>query len=183
MARGSKISRENLLAAAERLVQEKGAAALTIGALAAEAGVSKGGVQTMFGTKEALILDLVRHWLDREQSEFRKALEAQPNASATLVHIDQTQRLENASHAKIAALLAVASHSPQHSGITQAWYAERANEFRAASEDERQKRLAFLAAEGAYFLRFLVGIDFSSAAWDEIFADIRSLSSPEHNGD
>lgn len=179
MARGSKISREDLLAAAERLVQTKGAAALTIGALAVEAGVSKGGVQTMFGTKEALILDLVRHWLDREQVEFRMTLEAQTNADPTMVHIDQTQRLDGASHAKIAALLALASHSPQHAGMAQAWYAERTNGFRADTEAGRQKRLAFLATEGAYFLRFLVGIEFDEATWDEVFRDIRSLSSQD----
>jgi len=178
LARGSKISREDLLAAAERLVQSKGAAGLTIGALAVEAGVSKGGVQTMFGTKEALILDLVQHWLDREQAEFRTALKTQTEPDATTVHIDQTQRLDDASHAKIAALLAVASHSPQHSGMARAWYAERANDFGADTEVERRKRLAFLATEGAYFLRFLVGIEFDQAAWDEIFDDIRSLSSP-----
>lgn len=178
MARGSKISREDLLAAAERLVQSKGAAGLTIGALALEAGVSKGGVQTMFGTKEALVLDLVQHWLDREQAEFRTALEAQAKPDATAVHIDQTQRLDDASHAKIAALLAVASHSPQHAGIAQAWYAERTNDFRADTEVERQKRLAFLATEGAYFLRFLVGIQFSEADWAAMFEDIRSLASP-----
>lgn len=181
MARGSKISREDLLAAAERLVQSKGAAGLTIGALAVEAGVSKGGVQTMFGTKEALVLDLVQHWLDREQAEFRTALKEQTEPDPTMVHIDQTQRLDDTSHAKIAALLAVASHSPQHSGMAQAWYAERTQGFRADTKAEHQKRLAFLATEGAYFLRFLVGIEFSDANWAELFEDIRSLAAPEKN--
>jgi len=181
VARGSKISREILLEAAERLVQVKGAAALTIGALAVEAGVSKGGVQTMFGTKEALILDLVRHWLDREQSEFRTTLKAQPNADVTMVHIDQTQRLDNTSHTKIAALLAVASHSPQHAGMARDWYGERSNGFKADTDTERQRRLAFLATEGVYFLRFLVGIEFDEAAWEDIFTDIRSLLSPKHS--
>lgn len=174
MARGAKISREDLLAAAEQLVLAKGAAALTIGALAAEAGVSKGGVQTMFGTKEALVLDLVQRWLDREQAEFREALTDQPNP--TLAHIDQTRRLDEASHGKLAALLAVASHSPAHTGMSQAWYAERTNRFEANTAAERQERLAFLATEGAYFLRFLVGIPFDDDAWREMFEDIRTLA-------
>lgn len=181
MARGSKISRETLLLAAERLVQWKGAAGLTIGALAAEAGVSKGGIQTMFGTKDALILSLVQHWFDRERNEFRAALDKSNKRDGTAVHIDQTQRLNAGSHAKIAALLAVASHSPQHSEMAQAWYAERANGFSAATDADRRQRLAFLATEGAYFLRFLVGIDFDQSAWDDIFADIRSLSSVNHS--
>lgn len=178
MARGTTISREGLLAAAEQLVQAKGAAALTIGALAAEAGVSKGGVQTMFGSKEALVISLVQHWLDREQAEFREVVSSQERPDRTLAHIDQTQRLDDSSHGKIAALLAVASHSPEHTDMAQAWYAERANGFKAETEAERQNRLAFLATEGAYFLRFLVGIEFDEEAWRDVFGDIRALVSP-----
>ncbi|MET0337793.1 MAG: hypothetical protein ABW063_08505 [Caulobacter sp.] len=47
---------------------------------------------------------------------------------------------------------AVASHSPQHSQMAQAWYAGRANDFPADTAAERRQRLAFLAAKGTYFL-------------------------------
>jgi len=176
MARGPKISRDALIAAAERLVAAKGAAALTIGALAAETGVSKGGVQAIFGTKEALVLALVRAWLDREQAEFRAVRQRDPDVGATSVHIDQTQRLDDANHGKLAALLAVASHSPKHSEMARSWYAERANDFHAANAQDRRRRLAFLATEGAYFLRFLVGVEFGEEGWEEIFDDIRALA-------
>lgn len=176
MARGSKISREALLAAAEQLVETKGASALTFGELAAAAGVSKGGVQTMFGTKEALILDLVQRWLDREQAAFRTALAAQATPDKTLAHIEQTKALDSEAHAKIAALLTVATHSPEHTGMAREWYAERSDAFRANTPEERRRRLAFLATEGAYFLRFLVGIDFKDSDWDELFGDIEALA-------
>lgn len=175
MPRGSRISRQALLQAAERLVLDKGAAALTIGALAAEAGVSKGGVQTMFGTKEALVQDLVQHWLDREQADFRLRLEAQAQPDKTLAHIDQTRGLDAESQGKIAALLALASHSPNQTRAAQDWYEERADGFAADTDEARRRRLAVFATEGVYFLRHLVGVQLSDAAWDEIFDDIRAL--------
>ena len=57
---GSKAgSREALIDAAEAVVREKGASHLTLDAVSARAGVSKGGLLYHFRTKEALILAMV----------------------------------------------------------------------------------------------------------------------------
>lgn len=65
MARPRSIDREKLLDAAEELVREKGAAGLTIDALARACGVTKGGVQYCFGTKDELIAAMFSRW-DRD---------------------------------------------------------------------------------------------------------------------
>jgi AcrR family transcriptional regulator len=62
MARPSR--RTELLDAAVAVVRRDGAAALTLDAVAAEAGVSKGGVLYHFATKRALIDGLLERWLD-----------------------------------------------------------------------------------------------------------------------
>ena len=46
------------------VIRRDGAAALTLDAVAAEAGVSKGGVLYHFGSKRALIDGLLERWLD-----------------------------------------------------------------------------------------------------------------------
>ena len=56
--------RTALLDAALTVVRRDGAAALTLDAVAAEAGVSKGGVLYHFGSKRALIDGLLERWLD-----------------------------------------------------------------------------------------------------------------------
>ena len=56
--------REQLLDAAVAVIRRDGAAALTLDAVAAEAGVSKGGVLYHFASKRALIDGLLERWLD-----------------------------------------------------------------------------------------------------------------------
>ncbi len=72
MGRRRTIDRDQLLDAAEAVIGREGAAGLTIDAVAKEMGITKGGVQYCFGTKDALIdaiferdamLDDVRAWL------------------------------------------------------------------------------------------------------------------------
>ncbi len=56
--------RTALLDAALAVVRREGAAKLTLDAVAAQAGVSKGGVLYHFGSKRALIDGLLDRWLD-----------------------------------------------------------------------------------------------------------------------
>ncbi len=56
--------RQGLLDAAIAVIRREGAHALTLDAVAAEAGVSKGGVLYHFGSKRALIDGLLECWLD-----------------------------------------------------------------------------------------------------------------------
>ena len=67
MARPSR--RTELLDAAVAVVRRDGAAALTLDAVAAEAGVSKGGVLYHFGSKRALIDGLLTRWLDAFEAQ------------------------------------------------------------------------------------------------------------------
>jgi AcrR family transcriptional regulator len=67
MARPSR--RTQLLDAAVAVIRRDGAAALTLDAVAAEAGVSKGGVLYHFASKRALIDGLLQRWLDDFESK------------------------------------------------------------------------------------------------------------------
>ena len=57
-------TRSKLIGAAAAVIRRDGAQALTLDAVAAEAGVSKGGVLYHFGSKRALIDGLLERWLD-----------------------------------------------------------------------------------------------------------------------
>jgi AcrR family transcriptional regulator len=64
--------RTQLLDAAVAVIRREGAAALTLDAVAAESGVSKGGVLYHFASKRALIDGLLGRWLD----DFEERLDA-----------------------------------------------------------------------------------------------------------
>lgn len=62
MGRKPTIDREAVLDAAEGVVSKRGAAGLTIDAVAKAAGITKGGVQSCFGNKESMIEAMIKRW-------------------------------------------------------------------------------------------------------------------------
>ena len=56
------IDRDKVLDAAEGIVAAEGAAGLTFDAVARAAGITKGGVQYCFGTKDKLIEAMIDRW-------------------------------------------------------------------------------------------------------------------------
>ena len=65
MGRQRTIDREKLLEAIFDIVMEQGAAALTIDTVAKKMGISKGGVQYCFNSKEAMIDAMFEHLLSQ----------------------------------------------------------------------------------------------------------------------
>lgn len=162
MGRKKTIDREQVLAAAERLVAERGAGSLTIGLVAEAAGIAKGGVQSAFGTKEGLIAAMLKRWLVDEQQRFAdKAGEHPTPLDRAWAHL-QTTRRTMATQARVASLLAALVQSPEHLTGARKWY---------------QDRVGDLAAEGAVFLRHLRLLPIDQKARDDIFSDLYALLS------
>ncbi|KFI32916.1 TetR family transcriptional regulator [Haematobacter missouriensis] len=72
MGRKQTIDRAEILRAVETVVARDGAAGLTIGAVAAEMGISKAGVLYDFGSKEGLILAYTESRIDGWREEVRE---------------------------------------------------------------------------------------------------------------
>src|SRR3954465_8010172 len=66
------LTRNRLLDAAAAVVRRDGAQALTLDAVAAEAGVSKGGLLYHFKTKRDLVQAMIERWL----AEFQRDIDA-----------------------------------------------------------------------------------------------------------
>ncbi|WP_198375062.1 TetR/AcrR family transcriptional regulator [Neoroseomonas rubea] len=179
MGRRKTIDRDRVLDVAEGIVATRGAAALTIGAVAVAAGITKGGVQSCFGTKEAMIAAMLKRWLEEDDRRF---LSAGGDAAAPVdrirAHVETTHRLDEASHARAVALLAALLQTPEHLLAARGWYADRLRGLHPADAGGRRARLAFLAAEGATLLRFCGLLPMTQHDWDDIFADIRHLLDP-----
>lgn len=177
MGRRKTIDREKVLEAAESVVAAQGAGALTIDAVAQAAGITKGGVQSCFGTKEALIEAMLMRWGAMYTDQIEALAGTAPSTLAGLkAHIDTTANAEDEANARTAALLATLMQSPAYMTWVRDWYAER---FRGLAQLEGEAgpraRIAFLATEGLFFLRHFGLMDMSRKEWESYFTEVVDL--------
>jgi len=95
MAKGVNPSnaRNRLLTAASRVIQRDGILALTLEAVAKEAGVSKGGLLYHFPSKDALVRGLLEYYLEQFEEALKVSLEPFPQAYVRLGLYDGSQGL------------------------------------------------------------------------------------------
>lgn len=176
MGRPKSVNRNEVLDAAERIVSEEGAGALSIGSVASAAGISKGGVQSTFGTKEGLIVAILDRWIAEDERSFQAALvQTGSPPDPARAHLHTTRAADGSSQTRIASLLAVLVQSPEHLAGVRRWYAERLGRLQADTSAEKMIRIALLAAEGAFLIRFLGLHTIDEATWDGIFQDLDDL--------
>lgn len=176
MVRPRSIDRDKLLDLAQAMVADGGADSLSFGSLAKAASLSKASVQAAFGTREAMIEALLTRWMECEAKTYAAILGNDTTAAARLkAHLQTTQQEDgNVSRAACALLATLASSGNASKGM-QNWYRGRMNDLDANDRESQQRRLAYLAAEGAFFLRHLVGLDVGDAKWSSIFRDIEKM--------
>ncbi|MFC3607252.1 TetR/AcrR family transcriptional regulator [Stutzerimonas tarimensis] len=176
MGRKPTIDREALLDVAEGIVNRQGAAALTIDALAKAAGITKGGVQYSFGTKDELINAMFERWGKGYTELFRRIAGDDPDPLTSVrAHVEATRASDTGSHAKAASLMAALLQTPEHLESTQAWYRERLAGLDTSTEEGRRARLAFYATEGIFTLRFFRLMEIDEQEWAAVLADIAEL--------
>lgn len=115
MGRQRTIDREKLLEAIFDIVMEQGAAALTIDTVAKKMGISKGGVQYCFNSKEAMIDAMFEHWEGGYEARFNQVV-ANDNSANNRVraHIHATHDHDKLSFAKGASLMAALLQTPEY---------------------------------------------------------------------
>lgn len=177
MGRRQTIDREAVLDAAESVVSEHGAVGLTIDAVAKAAGITKGGVQSCFGNKESLIEAMLVRWGVRydHQVALLKGDSESP-VDALKAHLETTHSDTGNSTSRSAVLLSALLQSPDYLGWIKDWYAQRHEEFMSGSEaPDQARRVAFLATEGLFFLRYFRLMELSPEEWERNVAAIERL--------
>lgn len=111
-------ARLKVLDAAQRVLLERSAAAFTLDAVAAAAGVSKGGLLYHFPSKEALLEALVERAVDAVDAALAPALESTEPGEFTRAYLNLTVPAEPSEHesdsagALVAALAAAVALDP-----------------------------------------------------------------------
>jgi len=170
MGRRNTIDRGHVLAVAEQIVNEFGAGALTIDAVAKAAGITKGGVQSCFGTKEGLIAAMLERWIEAHEARVQELLPAAPTQLDLLrLHVQLTASDDVDAQRRVAGLLSALLDSPTHLEQIRDWYRAK---MRMLPKNDNAAQVAFLATEGAFFLRYLGLIEYSEKQWKAIFTGI-----------
>src|SRR5258705_13656808 len=73
------VTRERLLAAAERVIDRNGFGGASIDQISAEAGYSKGAIYSNFESKEAVFLELLRLYMERDMAALEQIVALEPN--------------------------------------------------------------------------------------------------------
>jgi AcrR family transcriptional regulator len=73
------VTRERLLAAAEQVIARHGYGGASIDLITAEAGYSKGAIYSNFDSKEAVFLELLRLYMERDMAELERIVSLDPD--------------------------------------------------------------------------------------------------------
>lgn len=156
--------RADILDAALRVVENKGANHLTIDAVAAESGFSKGGVLYHFGSKKALLSGMLDHLIENIRS---RSDDSQPNASIQFgVRMSATEKRASL------ALLAAAAEDPELLAPARAYICEAVKGLTKDTDDPLKAITLFLANEGLRFLEILELNPLSQSETDRVLQNM-----------
>ena len=177
MGRPPTIDRDKVLDLAEQILLKDGTGALTIDAVAKAAGVSKGGIQSRFGTKDELISAMLERWTKEYEAQMSASTGPDPSPVATArAHIEITMAMDAAERTRAAGFMAALISASRHRAECRAWYAELFGGLDPRSPEGRRARMALLATEGAFLLRTFNLMEFSDAEWADVQDGLRAVS-------
>ncbi|WP_051881326.1 TetR/AcrR family transcriptional regulator [Parvularcula oceani] len=172
MGRHPTIHADDLLDAAERVVMAKGPSGLTLGAVSQEAGVSKGGLQYLFTSKEALLRALVQRMSDRMEAQVEAATDvrrAGPGRQAA-GYVRGHLSPEVAPQPEHAALLAAVANDLSLLAPEALRWRQKLEQFQDDGLSFERAAITLLATDGLWLLD-LLGIASLSAAERQKVAD------------
>ncbi|WP_300342506.1 TetR/AcrR family transcriptional regulator [Nesterenkonia sp.] len=174
--------RDEILAAAKRVVQREGVTTLTYESVAAEAGLTKGGLLYHFPSREDLLLALHTH----VAAEWEQAMEAEAGAPAEEITEDQrfaayTRLSQNPERAELILQLE-ASENPEANEVWErvyrAWAPEPPSAEDLSDGAQLQAFIARLAADGLWFYEALSSQPLDPAVREQTIEAIIRLASP-----
>ena len=150
---GATETRRKLLDAATAVVRRDGARALTLDAVAAEAGVSKGGLLYHFKTKRDLLDGMLEGWLEEFEAEIEAAGEG--NFAAGWVRASDVSGWAAPERATEWGFLAAMVEEPATLERVRERYAGFMARLAASGDDPSRATLARLAADGLWLADLL----------------------------
>ncbi len=150
--------RDQLLAAAERIVRRDGVGKLTLDAVAVEAGTSKGGLLYHFASREALITAMLERHLNAFGASLDASMaeDAEPRGRWTRAYLHSTAPLDGPTDGATATgLLAAMASSPALADPLRERYAAWREKMADDGLPEADAMVVALAADGLWMADLL----------------------------
>lgn len=177
VTRKKEIDLNRILDAAEEVILDSGGRNFTLDAVAARAGISKGGLVYNFATKDAL----VRAALEREVVGFQSAVRDRVGGATddtfqlVLAHIDQALDEDDAATRKAAFLMTALVHAPDMMAPARDYYRALLDPLLDGTVAAQNVRHALLAVEGIFLLRGLGFVEVSEAEYRSVLQHARVI--------
>lgn len=174
-------ARERILEAAEKVVIEIGAGNLTLEAVAAAAGVSKGGLLYHFANKEALLKGMVDRHMDQEAERVAAVHRRLGGAPATYLRAFVEAAIAMSgkdlhSPAASRSFLAAAANFPSLLDRPRREFAEHFDQLRSAGGNFALAAVVSLALDGLYFGDIFEFSALTAAERDRLTAELLKLA-------
>ena len=147
--------RSAILDAAFEVVEEKGARHLTIDAVAAQSGMSKGGVLYHFGSKSDLLSGMLEVLIDLNQARFEEQQAASSDENEISAILEAVAGMTSRERRASLALLAVAAEDSELLDPAREYMQRTFNSVLGSSKDQMAGTMLLLASEGLRFLDVL----------------------------
>lgn len=173
-------ARERILDAALAVSDRVGAAHLTLDAVAAEAGVSKGGLLYHFASKDLLLKGVVEHHMDQHHRDLEMAetlFPANPGGYLQAFVHAQRQGLEaKRLHGPKAtqSFIAAAVNTPELMDSPRQYAARHASRLRELGPDFVEALLVTLAFDGLFFGDAFEMLDLTASERDALISALES---------
>lgn len=164
-------SREIILDAAEALIRELGVNRMTLDAVAARAGLSKGGLLYNFPTKQDLLKGMISRFAATLNAETGGSV-ASRLAELRLAKLESVAEEQKASHGMLAAIAEDPSLlDPIREAHRKLWA-----EIKAGDKDPDNALLVWLAIEGLMFLEMFETSPLTPQEREAVIARLRAMA-------
>ncbi len=159
--------------AAEKLILEKGTHALSIANVAQMAGVSKGGIQSNFGTRDKLISDLLERWEATLQEAVQQVRAASPSSTSEVEIQVQATRLAYENKPKHhSAMMILVTQSNDLRARSRDWFDGKLAMVQTSEEPGKGPEVALLINQALIAIRSLGFVSLADKEWDQLFKTI-----------
>jgi len=159
-----------ILNAAFEVVEEKGARHLTIDAVAAQSGMSKGGVLYHFASKSDLLSGMLETLIELNQARVEEQQAANPGSNEISPILEAMAGMTSRERRASLALLAVAAEDSELLDPAREYMQRTFDEVIGNSRDQMAGAILLLASEGLRFLDVLDINPFSQRRNKEILS-------------